>query len=133
MVKFETVLHTEGSGYWSEQAVAVKTTKLTVPYIDDEESFGELRIHFDVATWDVNELGLIYTDGLFIQELRAALIAAGISEDAANDVEYSEQGMQGNNFVSCDIGEPFLKEWPVLVDALYKMVKLHKVVDKEAA
>ena len=133
MVKFETILHTDGSGLWSETAAAVKTTKLTVPYVDDEESFGELRIHFDKKTWDVNELNLIYTDGLFMQELRAALVAAGISAAAADDVDYSEQGMQGDTYVSCDVGELFLKEWPLLCDALYKMVKKHKVVDRAAA
>lgn len=133
MVKFEAVLHTEGSGYWSDAAAAVKTTKLTIPYIDDEEEFGELRIYFDTKTWDCNELGLIYTDGLFIQELRATLVAAGISSAAADDIDYSEQGMQGNNYVSCDVGEAFLKEWPLLSDALYKMVKKHKVVDTAAA
>lgn len=133
MVKFETKLHTDGTGYWSDIAQTVKTTKLTVPYIDDEDSFGELRIYFDTKTWNCNEHGLIYTDRLFLQELRAALIAAGISSDAAEDVDYSEQGMQGDNFVSCDVGEYFLKEWPLLCDALYKMVKTHKVLDKAAA
>ena len=132
MVKFDTVLHTEGSGYWSDAAKAVVTTKLTVPYIDDEEEFGELRIHFDKKSWDCNELGLIYTDGLFLHELRRALITAGMSEDAAADVDYSEQGMQGDTYVSCDVGELFLKEWPMLVDALYSMIKKYKAVDAAA-
>lgn len=133
MVKFETVLHTDGSGYWSEVAAAVKITKLTVPYIDDEEEFGELCIYFDKKTWNCNEQGLIYTDRLFMQELRAALTAAGMSEAAAADVDYSEQGMQEDKYVSCDVGELFLKEWPLLCDALYKMVKQHKVLDAAAA
>ena len=28
-----------------------------------------------------------------------------------NDVDYSEQGMQGDDYVSCDVGEEFLKAW----------------------
>jgi hypothetical protein len=27
------------------------------------------------------------------------------------DVDYSEQGMQGNGYVSCDVGKPFLDSW----------------------
>jgi hypothetical protein len=28
-----------------------------------------------------------------------------------SDVSYSEQGMQGDDYVSCDIGKPFLDSW----------------------
>ena len=106
MVKFEAVLHTEGSGYWSDAAAAVKTTKLTIPYIDDEDGeFGELRVYFDTASWDINKDGLIYTDRQFLKELREFLSTLGF---AGNDVEYSEQGMQGDDFVSCDIGKEFI-------------------------
>jgi len=47
-------------------------------------------------------LGLIYTDSAFLECVHTALIKAGISIEAAEDVCYSEQGMQGDNYVSMD-------------------------------
>jgi len=32
----------------------------------------------------------------------------GFTASEAQDVGYSEQGMQGNNYVSCDVGELFI-------------------------
>ena len=113
MVRFETEFETMGDGYWSDAARAVKTTKISVPYINDEEDFGELRVYFDTRTWDVNEDGLIYTDSLFLTMLREKLTEIGF---AGSDVDYSEQGMQGDNYVSLDVGEKFLKSWLSVVD-----------------
>jgi hypothetical protein len=75
---------------------------------DEDRIFGELRVYFDIDTWDVNELGLIYTDGQFMGELRALLKAHGLPGD---DVSYSEQGMQGDDYVSCDVGTKFYTAW----------------------
>jgi hypothetical protein len=41
-------------------------------------------------------------------ELRAYLQTIGFSEAEANDVSYSEQGMQGDEYVSCDVGAVFI-------------------------
>ena len=103
-----TTLHTNGKGYWSNTAKAVDVTKLDLQYINEEKDFGELCVHFNTATWDVNALGLIYTDKLFMSELRAYLQTLGFTQAEANDVEYSEQGMQGDNYVSCDVSEVFI-------------------------
>jgi hypothetical protein len=53
-------------------------------------------------------MGLIYTDKLFKAELRAYLQTLGFTAEEANDVEYSEQGMQSDNYVSCDVGAKFI-------------------------
>jgi hypothetical protein len=108
MVRFEAVFETMGDGYWSNQARAVQCTKIAVPYVNDEADFGELRVYFDTDTWDVEEHGLIYTDSLFITMLREKLSEIGFE---GSDVEYSEQGMQGDNYVSLDVGEKFLRSW----------------------
>ena len=63
---------------------------------------------FSANEWDVETDGLIYTDKLFLQELRAYLQTIGFSEVEANDVSYSEQGMQTNNYVSLDVGAQFI-------------------------
>ena len=113
MIRFETVLNTAGDGYWSTVSAPVRVTKLRVPYVNDEEDFGELRVYFDTDTWDVRKDGLIYTDSVFIRQLRDQLQDAGFE---AADIDYSEQGMQGDNYVSLDVDAKFLGSWFFLVD-----------------
>ena len=108
MFKFNRVLQTTGDGYWSTRATTVAVTKINLAYTNDELDFGELRVYFDIATWDVNKDGLIYTDSLFLEQLREALTEAGFD---ASDVDYSEQGMQGDNYVSLDVGECFINTY----------------------
>lgn len=114
MFKFERTLQTSGDGYWSNVIAPVNTTKLTVDYVNDEEDFGELRVHFD-NSWVVKTDGLIYTDKQFIKELRRELTAVGLP---GSDVDYSEQGMQGNDYVSLDVGKKFIKAWLKKIDSL---------------
>lgn len=103
-VNFETC----GDGYWSNAARDVAIKDMKVAYVNDEGDFGELRVYFDTADWDVNELGLIYTDSLFLEYLRNFLNEHGLAGD---DVDYSEQGMQGDNYVSLDVEGKFLNAW----------------------
>lgn len=116
-MKCDIVLNTDGDGYWSDVATAVRVTELEAIVYRAAESdwcdcdYGHLRVHFDVASWNVKENGLIYTDDQFEAELRAYLVSLGLSEKAAKDVGYSEQGMQGNSYVDFDIGQEFVKEW----------------------
>ena len=105
MLAERVYLETSGDGYWSNTATEVDIEDMRVAYVNDEQDFGELRVYFATEDWDVNKHGLIYTDKQFITELRTALTSAGFD---ASDVDYSEQGMQGDNFVSCDVGECFI-------------------------
>ncbi len=122
-MKAYTTLHTNGRGYWSRTAKAVDVTKLDLQYINNERDFGELCVYFNTDTWDVNALGLIYTDKQFMQELRTYLQTLGFAEAEANDVSYSEQGMQTDEYVSCDVGAAFIAGLarldPAHVDAVY--------------
>jgi hypothetical protein len=70
--------------------------------------FGELCVHFNTATWDTATDGLIYTDKQFMRELKELLTVQGYD---ASDVSYSEQGMQGDTYVSCDVGECFINSF----------------------
>lgn len=108
MRKVNVTLNTDGCGYWSEVAKAVKIVKLNMPYVNDEEDFGELRVYFDTKTWDVNKDGLIYTDRQFEEELKAFLTSIGLQGE---DITYSEQGMQGDDYVSFDVGEAFIQSY----------------------
>ena len=101
-------LNTDGSGYWSEIAKFAMVTEFTVPYINDEHSFGELRVHFNTDNWRTDRDGLIYTDKRFLKGLQEHLASLGL---AGKDVSYSEHGMQGRNYVSCDVGADFLASW----------------------
>lgn len=105
MYKVNATLQTDGKGLWSRKVAAVEITSLQLAYTNDELDFGELRVRFNTKTWDVNKDGLIYTDRLFLKQLREFLTANGFD---ASDVDYSEQGMQGDNYVSLDVGECFI-------------------------
>jgi hypothetical protein len=105
MYKVTATLNTNGNGYWSNKRKAVEITGLQLSYTNDELDFGELRVFFNTATWDVNTDGLIYTDKQFMTELKELLTVQGFD---ASDVSYSEQGMQGDTYVSCDVGECFI-------------------------
>ena len=119
-----TTLHTNGNGYWSNKRKAVDVTKLDLQYCTAEKDFGELCIHFNTATWDTAVDGLIYTDKLFMTELRAYLQTLGFTEAEVNDVNYSEQGMQTDAYVSCDVGAVFIAGLmrldPAHVQAVYE-------------
>ncbi len=108
MLENTFTLHTNGNGYWSSTAKAVTVEALDLQYITNDKDFGELCIHFNTNDWDTKTDGLIYTDKLFMQELRAYLQTVGFTEAEANDVNYSEQGMQSDNYVSCDVGLEFI-------------------------
>jgi hypothetical protein len=102
----KVVFNTAGNGYWSRTAKAVEIVDMRLGYVSDERDFGELCVYFNTATWDVSKDGLIYTDTQFKQELNAFLVAQGLAT-----ADYSEQGMQGEDYVSLDVGEKFLQLW----------------------
>ena len=101
------VFNTAGDGYWSNVRKAVEITDMRLGYVSDEGDFAELCVYFNTATWDVESDGLIYTDKDFIAEMRMFLEQHGLSAD----VDYSEQGMQGDDYVSFDIGSNFIASW----------------------
>ena len=102
----QTVLNTAGNGLWSRTAKSVEIVDMKLGYVSDEMDFGELCVYFNTQDWDVNTLGLIYTDKQFKAELNAFLVTQGLCA-----VEYSEQGMQGDDYVSLDVEQDFLQLW----------------------
>ncbi len=107
----KVIFHTDGKrGLWSNVAKAITITDVRLmqgtQWEDDKDIFGELRVYFDTATWDTREDGLIYTDRQFLKELQEFLDTHGLP---GKDVCYSEQGMQGDDYVSLDAGTKFYK------------------------
>jgi hypothetical protein len=103
----QTIFSTVGDGYWSNKAKPVLITDMKLGYVNDDKDFGELRVYFDTEFWNVNEDGLIYTDTQFYADLQKFVKEQGLVVDLC----YSEQGMQGDNYVSLDVGEEFLHSW----------------------
>jgi hypothetical protein len=98
-------LHTDGNGLWSTVAKAVGIVELHLAWVTEERDFGDLHVYFD-ESWDCEQHGLIYTDKQFKRELNEFLVSQGLCA-----VSYSEQGMQGDDFVSCDVGKDFIDAW----------------------
>ena len=106
----KVVFHTAGNGLWSDLERAVRITNIEPRVLPGggDEMWGWLHVYFDRRTWDIEQHGLIYTDRLFLRELQAFLDLHGLP---GKDVTYSEQGMQGDNYVSCDAGTKFFTAW----------------------
>jgi hypothetical protein len=107
MIKVAKTLKTNGKGFWTSVAKSVKITGLNLRH-DEESNWGELQVFFDTNSWDIDRDGLIYTDDLFINQLRKYLNSLGFDSE---DVGYSEQGMQGDDYVSLDAGPKFIESF----------------------
>lgn len=108
MISMQETLNTIGDGYWSNVAKSVAITGANLSYINENKDFGELRVYFDTKTWDVRVHGLIYTDSKFLNELQDLLVEKGFN---ASGIDYSEQGMQGEDYVSFDVDKSFIDSW----------------------
>lgn len=114
MIELSAVAVTSGDGLWSSVKTQVKVLGLDVPYIaeveedETEPQFGELRVFFDTSSWSVQRNSLIYTDSSFLEGVKTILKNRGYDPF---DVSYSEAGMQGDNYVSFDVGPDFLRSW----------------------
>jgi hypothetical protein len=113
----------DGRGLWSATEKFVTVNRVRVAYLDDDGDFGELRAYFDPAEWDTDKDGLIYTDRAWMSSFLSCMATLGFSVQALADIDYSEAGMQGDNFVSMDVGGDFIRE----CEALYRFA-----VNKEA-
>lgn len=103
----KVIFNTSGDGYWSRAVKAVEIVDMQLGYIADDNEFGELRVYFNTDTWNVNTDGLIYTDRQFKIDLMQFIQQHGLVVDLC----YSEQGMQGDDYVSLDVGADFLAAW----------------------
>ena len=88
-IKINEMLQTAGDGYWSSVSKLVNVT-----HVEIEKN--ELRAYFDKTDWDINELGLIYSDSQFKDELEAwvSFLLGG-----RFFINYSEQGAQTEDYV----------------------------------
>ena len=101
------ILHTAGTGLWSTTQADVLVTHMELGYVAEDKEFGELRVYFNTEDWDVEQDGLIYTDSKFKIDLQDYIKQQGLVVDLC----YSEQGMQGDDYVSLDVGAEFIASW----------------------
>jgi hypothetical protein len=98
----------DGTGLWSKIKTVVTILDMKVTDRDELNEHGELRVYFDTKHWNTAAVGLIYTDRGFVQALRQWFNVYGIN---STTLGYSEAGMQGDNYVSFDVGARFLADW----------------------
>jgi hypothetical protein len=104
---------TNGKGFWSDVKRKVKIESIEIDSITDDNAdeidprdktqtpvMMYLRVYFDRKSWNVEKHGLIYTDEKWIAELRKGLRLIGVT---ATGLEYTEQGMQGDDYVSVSV------------------------------
>ncbi len=109
----------DGTGLWTNEARNVFIHRFALRVYKNGlhvEDFGELRAFFpsrktNPVGWDIEDHGLIYSDPSFKSQIKQMFKEIGFSREAQNDIDYSEQGMQGEDYVSFDAGPEFVKEW----------------------
>lgn len=124
-MKVEITTHTNGKGLWTCDQRMVLINKIDIgysnqKYFPEDPFYGELQAFFvphgfSEGTWNVEGHGLIYTDKLWLREFKKGLRELGLSVIAVRDIDYSEQGMQGEDYVSLDVGDKFYASWKRLM------------------
>lgn len=118
-VNIET--NTNGKSKHTEEARLVIINKLTIgqnnqTYFPGDPFQGELRAHFEPhgfthGSWNVEGYGLIVNDRQWLKEFKAGLRALGLSVKAVQNVKYNVVEVQGNDYVSLEVGQPFWASW----------------------
>lgn len=100
---------TKGDGHWSETKRTVATSKIEMEVGEASVSLWEYRVclpvyfraFFPKRAWDTDKYGLIYTDSLWLKDFREQFKTRFPAMAwMANKIDYTEQGMQGDNYVS---------------------------------
>jgi hypothetical protein len=101
------VANTNGRGYWSEGAkkkVKISTVDVGIDYVFESDCKKYLQVYINVIfsnkCWDVSKDGLIYTDPKWLKEFKNQIKAIVPAFEILHGIDYTEQGMQGDNFVS---------------------------------
>jgi len=101
---------TDGKGYWSRKEKQVNHKKIGLKIFDPKSnpSF-QLNVYFNKKDWNVGSHGLIYTDKLWLENLHKELTKLGFKNPKS--ATYSEQGMQGDNYVNLDVTKEFSNQF----------------------
>lgn len=105
--KSPIICNTNGRGLWSADARAVRVNKVVVSVHNVEVNLHDfyptlyvnVDAYFPKKSWDTHTHGLIYTDSQWIKEFNQAMKAINPLL-FGSEVAYTEQGMQGEDYVS---------------------------------
>jgi len=107
-IEVDFICSTNGQGYWNSVQKDVHSQLLKLHISDlDGKKYAELCVYFNLDTWNIQKDGLIYTDPLWLEELKRQLHKI----IGSANVSYSEQGMQGYDYVSLDTSPEFIWSW----------------------
>ena len=115
VIDCDFIANTTGDGYWSDAVRPVHVKQISMYLFNVDHGYNEdVGIYYDENTWNNKNLGLIYTDKGFLEEVRKQLVQ--VLGPSGADIDYSEQGMQENGRVSCDAGKKFIRAlWHAVV------------------
>lgn len=101
-------LDVRGDGLYTEfTGKVIGTLKFKIYEPDNTgPGFAEARYYLD--HWNEHLHGMIYTDGLFVDSLHQELHKYGFKH--YDNVDYSEAGMQGSDYVSMDASYQLARE-----------------------
>ena len=106
----ETTIKTNGTTLYArttdaEKPVPVKVTKVElIAYNNNFDGWNlYVKAYFDTKTWNVGNMGHLVTDKGFAKNFRAELEKQGYPVGTPRNLSWSEQGMQGKNYVMFDI------------------------------
>ena len=91
----DIIIQTDGKGLWSKARRALSIDKVEIIH-----GGAFIKAYWAKGHWDTSRHGLIYTDERALAGLRA-----GLAEfvDNIETLRYTEQGMQGDDFISLQI------------------------------
>jgi len=99
----QNLIHNDGP-------MSYKTNVIALKFIYSEgEKMGFLQAYFD-KSWCLRTNGLIYNNPHWIKDLRKEISNLLKIKINSTDITYSEQGMQGNNYVHMDISNKIIKQ-----------------------
>jgi len=102
---------TNGKGLWSVDTRSVPITKIVLEVGELSAHFYDFSLYLPVYVnayftkkdWNTDKHGLIYTDALWLKDFKKQFAKQFPSLAwAANKIDYTEQGMQGDNYVSLE-------------------------------
>lgn len=114
------ICNTSGKGIWSNRVcpVAVSRVKISISDWSDDgfdwplgcRGYVAIDAYFSKKSWNTSKHGLIYTDPKWIKEFNKQMKA--INPDLfCSEIDYTEQGMQGDNFVSLQMSPKNIKQF----------------------
>lgn len=107
VIQLNAVVKTRGDGRFLNSPVK---KDVLVRYIQLKGS--RAQVYFDTSTWSVDKGGLLYTDTGFERQLKRLLrTRLGFTPRALRALQYSEQGLQGVDYVDFDANAAFLLAW----------------------